>query len=598
MLVAYDGSPGSQAALRLGVALVQSLGTDLQSVSVKEHLPRYAASIDEVEGAKERIDEHFHALTKGARDEAALAGVELETIVRTGHEVDEILQMAREGEYDLLLLGSHGHSRVVERLIGSTSLSVARLAPCSVMIVRWHRPAPPALDLIRRIVVGLDGSPLGRLAFRVALDLATLCQASVAGVTVEEASPLAREEPSASRYVQQLAAAATEHARAAGIAFEHLARQGHAAESLRVLARATSADLVVLGATGLEHPWSGSIGGTAGRVVSEAACSVLLVRSPQAVRHVRDVMVRSVSTVTPETLVAEVVELLLRRDVKALPVVDDHKHPVGIITGGDLLERGGLDLRLSAKREMDPDALGEHLRALAASRRSAREVMTRHVRSIDVDTDLHTAIEVMARHRVKRLPVVNERGELVGIVSRADILRAIAALPDSPPAARERALPTGARSVAEAAITEVPVVPPDTPADEVLATVLKTPLRRVVVAESDGVVLGLISDRDLLARSSPDVRSRVLQVLRGRRTLRRPAATGTRRGVRGGPLTAADLMAPSLITVQPNDSLTHAIRLMMQHRVKRLVVVDGDGRFRGLVDRREILRLLAGEQRS
>jgi CBS domain-containing protein len=53
-------------------------------------------------------------------------------------------------------------------------------------------------------------------------------------------------------------------------------------------------------------------------------------------------------------------------------------------------------------------------------------------------------------------------------------------------------------------------------------------------------------------------------------------------------------MAPSLITVRPEDSLTHAVRLMMQHQVKRLVVVDEAGRLRGLVDRREILRVLAG----
>jgi predicted transcriptional regulator len=66
----------------------------------------------------------------------------------------------------------------------------------------------------------------------------------------------------------------------------------------------------------------------------------------------------------------------------------------------------------------------------------------------------------------------------------------------------------------------------------------------------------------------------------------------------GAPLTADALMAPSLITVRPQDSLVHAIRLMMQHQVKRLIVVDGAGRFRGLIDRREILRLLAGEPRS
>jgi CBS domain-containing protein len=54
-------------------------------------------------------------------------------------------------------------------------------------------------------------------------------------------------------------------------------------------------------------------------------------------------------------------------------------------------------------------------------------------------------------------------------------------------------------------------------------------------------------------------------------------------------------MAPSLITVRPTDPLRQAIQLMMQHRVKRLVVVDEAGQLVGLVDRRDILRSLAGE---
>src|SRR5262249_11237252 len=128
---------------------------------------------------------------------------------------------------------------------------------------------------------------------------------------------------------------------------------------------------------------------------------------------------------------------------------------------------------------------------------------------------------------------------------------------------------------------------------EVLKRVVESPLRRVVVATPTGTVLGLISDRDLLARSSPEARPSVLRRLMGKRATKMAKLTPHH----AGPLTAADLMAPSLITVRPEDSLAHAVRLMMQHRVKRLVVVDEDGRFRGLVDRREILRVLAGESR-
>ena len=50
--------------------------------------------------------------------------------------VERILALAREGRFDLLMLGSHGHSRIFQRIAGSTALSLARLAPCSILITR------------------------------------------------------------------------------------------------------------------------------------------------------------------------------------------------------------------------------------------------------------------------------------------------------------------------------------------------------------------------------------------------------------------------------------------------------------------------------
>lgn len=590
ILVAYDGSDGARAALRLAIDLAVRAGAELSSVSVEEHLPRYAAAISEVEGAKEQIDEHFRRLTKEARDAATLAGVELEALVRQGHEVREILQAAREGKFDLLVLGVHGHSRIFERLAGSTSLSVARVAPCSVLLARGARAAGPGEE-IERIVVGLDGSPLGRLAFGTALELGRLWGASLLGVTVREASPLAGPHALGAAYADQLAVAAEEQARAADVPFRHVSRTGHAAQSLRDQAHSSRADLLVIGATGLEHPWSPSIGGTASTLAADAPCSVLLVRPPQAALHVRDIMVRAVASVPADAPLAEVVERLLRRDIKALPVVDRRRHLVGIITGGDLLRRGGVGLRLSITRELDPDTLRERLRALSRSGKTARDVMSRHVHTIGPEADLATVIERMARHGIKRLPVVDEDRELIGIVSRADVLRSIAAVPQ-PPEAGEPPVTGTPRTVAEAATLAVPVVSPDTSADEVLTKLLQHRARPVVVAGADGGVLGVIGDRDFLAHSAPDTRPWLLRVLRG--TVGAP----TRPERSGGPVTAAELMAPSLITVQPTDSLVHAIRLMIQHRVKRLVVVDEQRRFRGLVDRREVLRVLAGEPRA
>lgn len=116
ILVAYDGSEGAQAALRLGIELAKRTQSEIASISIEEHVPRFGASVTEVDEAKEQIDAHFRALTKQARDWAALEGVDLDTVVEHGHEVGKILALAREGRFDLLMLGSHGHSRIFQRI--------------------------------------------------------------------------------------------------------------------------------------------------------------------------------------------------------------------------------------------------------------------------------------------------------------------------------------------------------------------------------------------------------------------------------------------------------------------------------------------------
>ncbi len=136
ILVAYDGSAGARAALDQGIELARALSAELTSVSVEEHLPHYAASVSEVKAAKEQIDEYFRTLAKQARDRAAMSGVELDTVIRQGHEVETIVTMAQEGRFDLLILGYHGHSGIFGRIMGSTAQSIARLAPCSVMLAK------------------------------------------------------------------------------------------------------------------------------------------------------------------------------------------------------------------------------------------------------------------------------------------------------------------------------------------------------------------------------------------------------------------------------------------------------------------------------
>jgi len=136
ILVAYDGSDGARAALKQAIALSKALGAELTAILVEEHLPHYAASISEVKAAKEEIDTHFRALAKEARDVAALGGMDMETIVRQGHEVETIVNTAKDDRYDLLIIGYHGHSKIYGRIMGSTAQSIVRLAPCSVLLAK------------------------------------------------------------------------------------------------------------------------------------------------------------------------------------------------------------------------------------------------------------------------------------------------------------------------------------------------------------------------------------------------------------------------------------------------------------------------------
>jgi len=82
------------------------------------------------------VDEYFRVLTKDARDQAALAGVDLHTAIQQGHEVEIIVNYAKEGSFDLLMAGYHGHSRIFERIMGSTAQSIVRLSPCSVLLAK------------------------------------------------------------------------------------------------------------------------------------------------------------------------------------------------------------------------------------------------------------------------------------------------------------------------------------------------------------------------------------------------------------------------------------------------------------------------------
>ena len=136
ILVAYDGSPGARRALNAAIELADQSDAEVHCISVEEKLPYYAATLGEVEEAKAERDAYFEKLVQEARQMAWDHEVELHSKVVPGHEVETIITEARDGKYDLLVVGFVGHSNVFGRVMGSTTQNLSRLSPCSVLIVK------------------------------------------------------------------------------------------------------------------------------------------------------------------------------------------------------------------------------------------------------------------------------------------------------------------------------------------------------------------------------------------------------------------------------------------------------------------------------
>jgi CBS domain-containing protein len=140
----------------------------------------------------------------------------------------------------------------------------------------------------------------------------------------------------------------------------------------------------------------------------------------------QDVMTTNVVSVSEDTPIHEVVGLLLRHRISAVPVVDAAQSVVGILSEGDLLRPKGSS-RSGTERPWWLEAVfaGKTVEFEKTHGRPAGGAMTRNVISVDYDTPLNEIAELLERHHIKRAPVLRD-GKLVGIISRANLLHGLA----------------------------------------------------------------------------------------------------------------------------------------------------------------------------
>ncbi len=169
--------------------------------------------------------------------------------------------------------------------------------------------------------------------------------------------------------------------------------------------------------------------------------------------QVKDVMTRGVISIPASETVLKAVQQMLENRISGLPVTDARGHLVGIVTEGDFLRRRETGTQRKRPRWLEfligPGPLAsEYVRA---SGRRIDEVMTPDPYTVTENDSLETVVELMQRHNIKRVPVLRD-GRIVGIVSRANLMHALASLAHYIPAPaggdheiRERILATLAR---------------------------------------------------------------------------------------------------------------------------------------------------------
>jgi CBS-domain-containing membrane protein len=314
-------------------------------------------------------------------------------------------------------------------------------------------------------------------------------------------------------------------------------------------------------------------------VVSHKAASTFFPRQ----LTVRDVMTPDPARIAAESPVSDAARLLLSSIFTGLPVVDAQERPVGVVTQGDLIIKGGLPLRLGLLAESEEG--GREAVIVMLNHRQVQEIMTAPAVSIQEDRLLTEAVDVMLTKKLKRLPVVDKGGRLVGILSRLDIFKTVMReAPDWEAFRAQQIEVKNLRTVKDILRRDTRTVLPDTTIDKVIQIIDGNDIQCVAVVNSNGTLIGMISDSDLLHYFKPDPEG--LRALFSRLT--RPA--GKNLVQRLETTTAFEVMCADVLTVQEDMLIEDAIRLITEKRLKRLPVIDDAGRFMGMISRDSLLR--------
>ena len=294
---------------------------------------------------------------------------------------------------------------------------------------------------------------------------------------------------------------------------------------------------------------------------------------------VRDIMTANPIAAHADFTVRIAMELLIDHSLKSLPIIDTHKEVIGILTQGDLVRKAAMPVRIGLLSSLSEIERERWLRSTEEIR--VPEIMTGAPQTIREDAKVTSAVHLMAKRGLKRLPVVDAQGKLTGMLSRIDVLKALArgSSVGSLGPVESTQSPHG-RLVKEFEERDSLSLLSTTPIRDAIDILAKDSSQRAAVVDADGFLLGLVTDKLLL--ESIDKSTLRLPFFRALRSSRRAAET------------VAGIMLRDIKTIMEDDTIDEALRLMTEQGLKRVPVVDGLGKFQGMLRRDTVLLALTG----
>jgi nucleotide-binding universal stress UspA family protein/predicted transcriptional regulator len=390
---------------------------------------------DEIQSAQREETAAYLGLV---RDRLSTEGQQVETVSREGSPAETILDLADERGVAAIVMATHGRGGLGRLALGSVAERVLGRAEVPLFLVRGQSAPPAASDQPVQVLVPLDGSPLAEHAIDLARDVAPpgasvllvrvvpsverpLPAVGVVGTYVDQGAT----QYAVSQAQAYLEAVASRLA-AGSLAVQTGVRVGRPADEILAAAQETAASLIVLSTHGRTGPQRWVIGSVADEVVRHAGSPVLLLSARVLAARltgtvkVSDLMTRDLAVVGQDEPLLAALRKLLRRGVGGAPVVDPRGKLVGVLSEHDFLTR---ELGMIQEVARDP---GTKRGALARrlEETTVGQVMSHPPVSVEESAPLTAAVRLFVERRLRRLPVTRE-GHLVGVLTRADVLRAV-----------------------------------------------------------------------------------------------------------------------------------------------------------------------------